>query len=647
MKESASRPLLGWLSLVGCALALAPIASAAVHRSARIADSVLAAVVLTDERLETREEALAAIVAAGGVVTHAFDGLLVVEAPRDSVRSIARCSAVADATTETLSPSRHARRRESFQAGLGSWNRFFKNQGSRFASFAHDGEPAPAPDGPDSFSPPAPAAATVWESGPVVTVNGGFGPVGGGAAIGLSSSATQPYGATDQNTSEFLAGSVSVNLFLPESGGSVDLSTENWTADREQAVVAQIAAGLDWVRTMNAAASLSFVYHVIAGRTDARAKTGYEPIARKADPMGTTGEDLWVNEILTNMGYSIGDRWTRSRALANATRRADGTDWGVNVFVVDSLSDADGKFADGYFAYAWVGGPHIVMTYDNQLWGITRMNQVTRHEILHSFFAFDEYSVSGCNCTEHRGYLDGTNGSCRTCNAAAATCVMDSNGAAMCDNTRRQLGWADLDGDGADDVIGEDPVATLDALPASVCGAVAFSGQGAVVAASNRNVAGYTPTVSISVNRVSEVEWRVDGGAWLPTSPSDGAWGDYVEACSAAASLSVGTHLLEVRVVDDHGNVDLAPPQATIQVLLAAADPGNVLQGARGTGDSATLSWNEAPAAVKYRVYRSSQASGGFVLAAETIIKSWVDTAAGNGYYRLREVDACGGESVP
>jgi hypothetical protein len=618
-----------------------------VHRSARTAESVLAAVVLADERPETRAEALAAIAAAGGFVTHAFDGLLVVEAPEDSVRSIARCAAVADATTGALFPSRHARRTESFQAGLGTWNHFFKNQGSRFAKFTRDGEPSPVPEGRDSFSPPAPAAASFWESGPVANVDGGYGSVGDGAAIGLSSSAAQPYGATDQNTSEFLAGSVSVNLFLPESDGSVDLSTENWTADREQAVVAQVAAGLDWVRTQRAAASLTFVYHVISGRTDSRAKTGYEPVARKADPTGTTGEDLWVKEILTNMGYSSGDRWTRSRALANATRRADGTDWGVNVFVVDSLSDADGKFADGYFAYAWVGGPHVVMTYDNQLWGIARMNQVTRHEILHSFFAFDEYSVSGCNCTEHRGYLDGTNGSCRTCNATAATCVMDSNGAAMCDNTRRQIGWADLDGDGADDVIGEDPFTTLAALPASVCGTVAFSGQGAVVAASNRNSAGFTPKVSISVNRVSGVEWRADGGAWLSTSPSDGAWGDYVEACSAAASLSAGTHLLEVRAVDDHGNVDLAPPQATIQVLSAATDPGNVLGGARGAAGSAALSWSQAPAAVKYRVYRSSEASGGFALAVETTGKSWGDTAAGNGYYRLREVDACGGESVP
>ncbi len=64
--------------------------------------------------------------------------------------------------------------------------------------------------------------------------------------------------------------------------------------------------------------------------------------------------------------------------------------------------DADGRFSDGYFAYSWVGGPHLVMTYDNQAWGIDRMNQVLRHELLHSFFAFDEYSGSGCGCTISR-----------------------------------------------------------------------------------------------------------------------------------------------------------------------------------------------------------------------------------------------------
>ena len=47
------------------------------------------------------------------------------------------------------------------------------------------------------------------------------------------------------------------------------------------------------------------------------------------------------------------------------------------------------------------------MTYDNDNWGISQMNVVTRHEQGHIFYAQDEYSVSGCTCTATSGYSAG------------------------------------------------------------------------------------------------------------------------------------------------------------------------------------------------------------------------------------------------
>jgi hypothetical protein len=277
------------------------------------------------------------------------------------------------------------------------------------------------------------------------------------------------------NTSEFLAGSVSVNIVLVESDGSLEAPTENWSSARESEVVARIASGLEWVRLQEPQAALRFVYHVIPGRTDPRARTGYEPIRSAADPLGATGEDRWVKEVLGKLGYPSGDRFARSRAFASDTRAADGTDWAVNVFVVDSLADADGTFSDGRFAYCFIGGPHLVMTYDNQAWGIGRMDMVFRHELLHAFYAFDEYAASGCDCAAHRGYLDGPNTNCAVCNPLAASCVMIPL-AGDVRATRRHLGWADLDGDGAIDVIGQDPDTFLDTIPASLCAAPVMSG---------------------------------------------------------------------------------------------------------------------------------------------------------------------------
>ena len=471
----------------------------------------------------------------------------------------------------------------------------------------------------------------------------------GGARGALSAGAVTtfgaPFGATALNTSEFLAGAVSVNIVLVESDGSIDASSENWSSTRENEVVSGISAGLEWIRLQEPQASLRFVYHVIPGRTDARARTGYEPIRRAADPSGSTGEDLWVKDVLGKLGYASGDRFVRSRAYASDTRSADRTDWAVNVFVVDSLADTDGKFADGRFAYCWIGGPHLVMTYDNQAWGIGRMDMVLRHELLHAFYAFDEYATSSCDCSAHRGYLDGANTNCAACNPVAAACVMIANGDAMCNATRRHLGWADLDGDGAIDVIGQDPDTFLDAIPADVCAAPVLTGLASVVAATNRNTYPGTTHPSISVNRISGVEFRVDGSPWAQAEPAGGTWGIPQERFGAALPVLVsGSHHLEARAVDDFGNHDAAPGSVDVTVHGPLAALGNSLRTSRNGASGVAMSWDACSGATLYRLYRRSAPTAAESLVAETSSTSWTDPTATIGYYQVRPVDACGGE---
>src|SRR5262249_29932070 len=133
---------------------------------------------------------------------------------------------------------------------------------------------------------------------------------GGGSVVlerrGAPAVPRGPFGATDLNTSEYLAGSVSVNVVLVESDGTIEPQSESWTADREAEVGGRMAAGLEWVRLQEPQAALSFVYPVFAGRTDPRARTGYEPIRHAADPSGSTGEDLWVKDVLRKLGYGVG-----------------------------------------------------------------------------------------------------------------------------------------------------------------------------------------------------------------------------------------------------------------------------------------------------------------------------------------------------
>lgn len=41
-------------------------------------------------------------------------------------------------------------------------------------------------------------------------------------------------------------GSVQVDLFLPESNGSLDSNSESWTTPRRDQVVSEVTAGLTW-----------------------------------------------------------------------------------------------------------------------------------------------------------------------------------------------------------------------------------------------------------------------------------------------------------------------------------------------------------------------------------------------------------------
>ena len=56
------------------------------------------------------------------------------------------------------------------------------------------------------------------------------------------------------------------------------------------------------------------------------------------------------------------------------------------------------KYQLGWFAYAALGGPRLVMDYANDGWGPDNIDRVFAHETGHIFGAPDEYASSGCSC---------------------------------------------------------------------------------------------------------------------------------------------------------------------------------------------------------------------------------------------------------
>ena len=254
---------------------------------------------------------------------------------------------------------------------------------------------------------------------------------------------------TPFETSEYMFGDISVAIILAESNGSIDPETEEWTQAEKDNVYAEIEDGLNWwITNKHALAEVSFTYHYY------ELETSYEPITRPS----TTDESLWINELMGQLGYHYASRFTNVRSFDDDLRAQDNTDWAFTVFVVDSSNDADGKFSDNHFAYAYLQGPFMVMTYDNNGYGIDDMDAVTAHETGHIFGAGDEYSSSQCTCGALYGFLQVENQNCENSCLSDVACIQRgqispyTNGA-LCDYTKGQIGWADLNTNGIIDCI--------------------------------------------------------------------------------------------------------------------------------------------------------------------------------------------------
>lgn len=244
-------------------------------------------------------------------------------------------------------------------------------------------------------------------------------------------------------TSKYLIGSVSVGIIFVESNGMRDLKTETWTTEDKEDMVDQIYKGLDWWSQMGGyRAHLSWSYDIQLCATE------YEPISRTKEE-----SVLWIQECMSQLGYSQGEDFERTRAYAHDLKNKYKTDWSFIIFVAPARQDTDGYFADkSGIAWACIGGPYIVIPNKCNSWGYHNVWKVLAHETGHIFNALDEYesidpllSVAMSNVTSQPEKENHTN----------TVCMMKSNDLFLCDRTRVQIGWTDQDHDGIYDF---DPV---------------------------------------------------------------------------------------------------------------------------------------------------------------------------------------------
>ena len=344
------------------------------------------------------------------------------------------------------------------------------------------------------------------------------------AAPTLEPSDHLPLGAGYYDTSVFMAGTVAVGVWLLEAAG-----TEfDWTSQEEALSIGGVMAGMDaWVRRGGTGASLSFVFDIHTA-----VPVSGVPI------LNPSGSDyVWVGEALAQFGFPA-EQGAVEQCFAynNSIRNQLQTNWAFSIFIADSDARNQGLFAGGGYAWAYLGGPWTFMSrYSSWAFNANAyFGVVPMHETGHIFLATDEYDGH----LARSGYLYADD------DPSFPACIMNQNDSSrVCQPTRDQLGWRDLDRDGVIEVLDVPPEVMLEPAPFP---GEPWVGSAAVVALQSQNPR--FPGKAITVARIDHVELRVDAGLWTPATPTDGAWDGYVEAFQwVVPPLCGSSHILQAR----------------------------------------------------------------------------------------------------
>ena len=378
--------------------------------------------------------------------------------------------------------------------------------------------------------------------------------------VDLNQHAAHPYGAGLLDTSEYLVGSVAVGVFFLESNGTIDEDTEMWTEEEEAKVTSEIQNALNWLQYQDYKAHLTFVYE-----WHYSVPVGYEPITRPH-----TDDDLWEQQAMFYLGYTNPHYLVNEYTFVNDLRLKYDTDWAFIIFVVDSSEDEDNSFADGYYAYSFLGGPRMVITYSNSVWGIANMDSIVAHETCHIFWALDQHCDSQIGQTTVSGYLAGENVNSEW-NGESCTvttpCIM--KGEPMMNSTievstRSQLGWLDSDSDGILDV--------LDTVPDIAVNREGdyYTGTAQVSPLPNENP--MKEGSPVSLNTIAAVQYRVDQGEWIEAEPADGSFDEPEEGFAFTVDVDstvAGEYTVSVRAQNSAGNWS---EPATVTVTVEEPD---------------------------------------------------------------------------
>lgn len=231
--------------------------------------------------------------------------------------------------------------------------------------------------------------------------------------------ATRALGMAGAPTSQRLTGSVAVGIIIVE-GPNASLKFSQ--AERTK-VVAEVQNGLSWLATQNPE-GLVFKYDIKIVTLNVQPGADTLTFDQK--------ETRWRDPAMQQLGFGTG--MAGVSAYVEKIRTNLGTNWTYCAFFT--------KYPVGHFAYASIGGPRLVMHYDNDGWGPDNIDRVFAHETGHIFGAPDEYAASGCSCGGSWGFYGKPNANCANCAPnGGVDCLMKGNSWNMCAHTPYHLGF--------------------------------------------------------------------------------------------------------------------------------------------------------------------------------------------------------------
>ncbi len=383
-----------------------------------------------------------------------------------------------------------------------------------------------------------------------------------------------PIGMTPLNTGDVLLGSVAVTPVLFESDGSIYPESQNWTPQEIQDTLAKVDEGVNWwsraLDKLNTRHTLEFVIDDTFAVDPV--ETGYEPIDHSSEIF-----EEYVWNFLAVQGFGDAPTIEHAVHLFNDQQRIElGTDWAFTIFIMDASDDPDGLFdSGGQFAaaFAYPGGLFMVTP-------STRPASTIAHEMGHIFWARDEYAGAS-SYTDQRGYYNAP-----VLNAAnnpdadfvhqesimrggvplTAAYLSETSPA----STLALVGWRDSDSDGVFDFA--DVPLHLDAMGHFDADASQYlvSGVASAVPLKNENSSGIQS--DITLNRVSELQYRLDAGPWLAASHPD----QQVVEFDLAIPISSDFSTIEFRAIDQSIGIssEIISGSKTAPALSQAATSG-------------------------------------------------------------------------